>query len=211
MRSTMTRTSINRVHRAAAFAKGEAGFTLIEIMVAATVLAVVSLSFMGYFVTAMERSADNNHRIIAANLARMKAEELKEAFRTPAPAGSLDPTRYSQLVQALSPGTVLTVQREQANAGHGAMALFNGLLEPYTPVDEEGGSVQATVYRFQVKIDRASDGRLETLNDANRPIFPLYMERSLTRMIVTVYWGAADDGSPAASKSVALDTYLTGS
>jgi prepilin-type N-terminal cleavage/methylation domain-containing protein len=206
----MTRTNIKRICKAGAFVKEESGFTLIEILVASAVLAIVSLSLMGYFVTAMERSADNNHRIIAANLARMKAEELKEVFRKPLPPGSLYPTRYSQLVQTAASGSLEKVRREQANLNHGIPGLFSGLLEPYTPVDSSGGSVQATVYRFQVEIGKGQNSRLHAINEANRSLFPLSMEEALFRVIITVFWGAAGDGSPAASKSVALDTYFIG-
>lgn len=195
---------------AAAPGRNEHGFTLIEILVAVTILSIVSLAFMGYFVTAMERSADNNHRIIAANLARLKAEELKEAFRKPLPAGGLYETPYVQLVEALPTGAYARIAAEDANAGLGVAAMFKGMLDPHLPVDAAGGSVHSTLYRFQVEVSNRSDERLQQLNAANQRLFPLRMEKSLLRMVVTVFWQTAEDGNPAAAKSVSLDTYLVG-
>lgn len=210
MPSITIRKNTSSKRPAAAPERNEHGFTLIEILVAVTILSIVSLAFMGYFVTAMERSADNNHRTIAANLARLKAEELKEAFRQPLPTGGRYETYYAQLVEEMPPGAYALIMSADANAGQGVAGMFKGMLDPHLPIDEAGGSVHSTLYRYQVEISNRSDERLQQLNAANQFLFPLRMEESLLRMVVTVFWQTAEDGSPVATKSVSLDTYLIG-
>jgi len=59
----------------------ERGLTLVEVLAAITILAVITVTLISYFVAAMERSADESRRIIAANLARMKAAELRQMVK----------------------------------------------------------------------------------------------------------------------------------
>ncbi|XID92591.1 prepilin-type N-terminal cleavage/methylation domain-containing protein [Paenibacillaceae bacterium WGS1546] len=59
----------------------ERGLTLIEVLAAVTILAIISVTIISYFIAAMERSADESRRIIATNLARMKAAELRQTVR----------------------------------------------------------------------------------------------------------------------------------
>ncbi|MNZ89096.1 hypothetical protein D3C78_1080010 [compost metagenome] len=207
----MIKKNIKSCPSVAAGLREEKGFTLVEILVAVSILSIISVSFMGYFMTAMERSADNHHRVIAANLARLKAEELKESFRAELPAGSSYRNKFEHLAHAMSENSSYKVTRDTASTGGEPAKLFEGLLDPFNPVDSYTGTIDTTLYRYQVEVSSKQLDRLQLLRTANAGIFQFRTQEALIRMVVTVYWGAADDGSPSAFKSVVLDTYLVGS
>ncbi len=60
------------------FLRTERGSSLIEVIVALTVLSVISLSFMHYFYQAEQSIQVSDRKLIAANLARQEAEKWKQ-------------------------------------------------------------------------------------------------------------------------------------
>ncbi|MBM7622735.1 prepilin-type N-terminal cleavage/methylation domain-containing protein [Sporohalobacter salinus] len=55
----------------------ERGMTLIEVLVGITILAVILISILGYFVRSTKVVSETEKRSIALNLAQKKMEELK--------------------------------------------------------------------------------------------------------------------------------------
>mgnify|MGYP001241989999 CR=1 FL=1 len=117
--------------------RGESGLTLVEILIAVTIMSVVTVTMAAYILSAMERSAEQNRRTIAVHLARYKAAELREAFKEPA---EYDPLR----AYVASAGTATFTA-----ASAGPLA---GLLNDTV--------INGTTYRYQVVLRPDADERL---------------------------------------------------
>ncbi len=70
-------TSLRRMWRTSD--PGERAFTLVEVLIAAAVVAVALVPLFGLFVHGTRWTADSRHLITAVNLAQNKLEELKNA------------------------------------------------------------------------------------------------------------------------------------
>jgi type II secretory pathway pseudopilin PulG len=155
----------------------------VEILAAVTIMAVISVTLMGYFVSAMNKSTEQNKRIIGSNLARQKAAEVREFYR----ANSLS---YQSLQAAFSPST--PVREFDETSGN---AFINaGFLSPM--------EINGTQYRFKVKVDNNNLRRTELslLTSA-----PEQVDRYVLNLLISVYWGA--DASYEAQKT-SIETYI---
>ncbi len=68
--------------------KNSRGFSLIEVLVAASILAVILLAVVGLFSTAYSNVGDGGRRTKAVALAKQKMEELRDGIFPPSTAGS---------------------------------------------------------------------------------------------------------------------------
>lgn len=165
----------------------ERGFTLVEVLAALTVMAVIGVTITVYFVSALDRSAEESRRVIAANLARLKAAELRN-WAKEEEAGL---TRYQAL---------------RSLPGFGARRVFT---ENDPPFDASGllapADISGTTYRYEITLHRDEGAGSHTawLNS----VMDGEADRYLMRMIVMVYWNETADG-PSPAHAVALDTYL---
>lgn len=207
----MTRRNTDAGRKFPSARTNEQGFTLVEILLSVTLLAVVSISLTGYFTTAMDRSMDNTRRVTAANLARMKAEEIKAAFERPLSGESLYRNKYEQLETEMEENVQYQIDDRLASGGGPVYGLFDRLLAPFEPVEDEEQIGDKTVYRFKVSVGSLSADRPEQLRNANAALFSFRPQAKLIRLTVTVYWTAGRDGGVSPPRSFELDTYLVGS
>ena len=166
--------------------KDQHGLSLIEILIAVTIMSIISVTIMGYFVTAMDRSADENRRIIAANLARLKTGELREMgkksdFPASVAAGQ---SNYQSLLDELT----AVSERIYSEA-----APFPG---PHGTLLDPTEVINGTVYSYKAVLDKVY-----------RPGTDASIANYLLRLRVTVYWqeGAA---TLTSTNSTTIESYL---
>jgi type II secretory pathway pseudopilin PulG len=155
----------------------------VEILAAVTIMSVISVTLMGYFVSAMNKSTEQNKRIIGANLARQKAAEVRELYRT-------NSARYQTLMTSFTPSDHVREYDENNDA-----QLTNaGFLAPM--------EINGTKYRFKVQVDNdnARRSQLSLLTSA-----PGKVDRYVLSLHVSVYWGA--EASMEAQKT-SLESYV---
>jgi len=165
----------------------ERGFTLVEVLGALTVMAVISVTIMAYFISAVDRSAEESRRVIAANLARLKAAELR-SWAKQEDAGQ---TRYQALrnLPGFGAERVFTADDPPFDA--------NGLLDAV--------ELSGTTYRYEITLrrDEGAGSHTEWLSG----VMGGDSDRYLMRMIIRVYWKETASG-PSPAHSVMLDAYL---
>ncbi|MFC5531231.1 type IV pilus modification PilV family protein [Cohnella yongneupensis] len=162
----------------------ESGITLIEILGAVMILSIISVSLMGYFTSGLDKSADQSRKIIAANLARLKAAEIRDEMK--------DPANYAKL-QDLSASPY--VFKEQSD-----LPLSLNEVDWLAP-----SNVNGTNYNFIVSLDKRTDNARTAQLDALMNKEP---EQYLVPMSITVYWDVPAGASPAATKSTTIDSYV---
>ena len=169
---------------------------LVEILIAVTIMSLISVTMMSYYVSALEKSADESRRIIAVNLARSKLSELKGAFRG---------IQYQALMTYLASTPQHEPEVWKLKAAE--MTLHFG-----SKVALGVQNINTTDYRFLVTVDnRRIDaaglvlrkGKLNELLDV-----PDVSKKYLTKMTVTVYWSQGESESPPARYSTMLESYL---
>jgi type II secretory pathway pseudopilin PulG len=156
---------------------------LVEILAAVTIMSIISVIFIGYFVSAMNKSTEQNKRIIGANLARQKAAEVREFYRT-------DQAGYPLLLAGFS----TTVRTREFTETNDSQLVHTGFLSPM--------EINGTQYRFLVRVDNDNSRRsvLGTMASA-----PDLVDRYLLNMRVSVYWG--DEASYEAQKT-SIESYV---
>lgn len=118
--------------------RNTAGFTLVEVLVAASILGVILLAVAGLFSTAYSNVGDGGRRTKAVALAKQKMEELRDGIFPPSTAGSPETieaiyTRSWTVAVAGAPTQIATVTVTLAwpDAGHGTKQLtFTSLIVP---------------------------------------------------------------------------------
>lgn len=174
--------------------ENEQGITLVEILLAVTIMSIISVTMMGYFVSATEKSADQSRRVIGANLARLKAAEIREIFRGAAD----DPaSNYSKLWNEVSGGNPIVIANDSQ-----IPASLQSLHHPQNAQKvfsvAPTSSINGTVYRYLLEFSPAED------------IGSNEVKAYLVKMKVTVYWTADETTTPSARSSVAFDSYVRG-
>lgn len=106
----------------------EDGLSLVEILIAVTIMSIISVTLMGYFTSAVDKSSEESHRIIAANLARLKAAELRDGFKNQA--------EYDAVKSVINKHLVYTAKDPN---------ILNGLLNDTI--------INGTTYRYLVSLD----------------------------------------------------------
>lgn len=165
--------------------KEQRGFSLVEVLGAVTIISIISVTMMSYFIAGLNQSADESRRIIAANLARMKAAEIKESL---APYAAYEP-----FARVLSPGVNRFVSDAELPAGYRNRML----LEP----DQINGSS----YRYILTFNSTVDTRGKQLDDLMSFSPP---SEYLRGMSITVSWDNQSVPVPLPAKSTTIDTYL---
>lgn len=163
----------------------ERGLSLIEIVMAVTIMSVISVTMMGYFVHAMERSTDEKRRMIAANLARLKTAEIREMARKSDMAAPQ--TNYQVLLSSLAAASERTYSKDAP------------LPAPYQHLlDQE--IINGTTYTFEVKLDKAFRTELAVRMGGHADAY-------LLRLQVIVSW---QDGSMphTAANAAFIDAYI---
>lgn len=159
----------------------EDGMSLVEILIAVTIMSIISVTLMGYFTSAVDKSAQESRKIIGANLARLKAAELRDFFKT-----GYDDAIVSQLTSSPKFSGDLSSNGSELMKGRLASTEING-----------------TTYHYLVELDK-SYSRWE----ASDP-FRNDADDYLAQMFVTVYWSGQESlETPSAKASTTLDTYL---
>lgn len=154
-----------------------------EILAAVTIMSIISVIFVGYFVSAMNKSTEQNKRIIAANLGRQKAAEVREFYRT-------DGAGYPSLLA----GFTASVHMREFNETNDSQLVHAGFLSPM--------EINGTEYRFLVQVDNENPRRtvLGTVASA-----PELVDRYQLNMRISVYWGA--EASHEAQKT-SMESYV---
>ncbi|NQX59088.1 type IV pilus modification PilV family protein [Paenibacillus qinlingensis] len=159
----------------------EDGMSLVEILIAVTIMSIISVTLMGYFTSAVDKSAQESRKIIGANLARLKAAELRDTFKN-----GYDAAIMSQLASSPKFSGDLSSNGSQLMKGRLASTEING-----------------TTYRYLVELDK-SYARWEAADP-----FRNDSDNYMAQMFVTVYWSNADSlDAPSVKASTTLDTYL---
>lgn len=118
--------------------KNTKGFSLVEVLVAAAILAVILLAIAGLFSTAYSNVGHGGHRTKAVALAKQKMEEFRDGIFPPTTAGSPETvdgiyTRSWTVAVTGAPSQVATVTVTVAwpDAGQGTRQLtFASMLAP---------------------------------------------------------------------------------
>ncbi|WNR42375.1 type IV pilus modification PilV family protein [Paenibacillus roseipurpureus] len=159
----------------------EDGMSLVEILIAVTIMSIISVTLMGYFTSAVDKSAQESRKIIGANLARLKAAELRDTFKS-----GYDEAIASQL--ASSP-------KFTGDLSSNGSDIMKGKLAPT--------EINGTLYHYLVELDKSSS-RWESADP-----FRVDSDAYLAQMLITVYWSGQDSLDPPSAKlSTTLDTYL---
>ncbi len=167
-------------------ANNEDGISLVEILIAVTIMALISVTLMGQFTSAMDKSAEESRRIIAANLARLKAAELRNLFKAQDQFEVLKTKVSSAPHYYKYPGGTDPVSD----------LIGNKLIST---------DINGTTYQYRVEFDNTSDGNRKQDMDSQLT----NTEEFLARMLVTVYWaGDATSESLPPRTSTTLDTYI---
>lgn len=182
---------MNRAITARSLLKDERGLTLVEILIAVTIMSIISVSIMGYFVTSVQRSADESRRIIAANLARLKAAEMRDMARSNDVNGT--DTNYSLLLGAMSGSTAWELS-EGSPLPSAFQARYPNVLNP--------DSINGTTYTYRITLYKEGPRRA-TLNGQMSG----RADRYVARMSVHVAWRTGS-GADSSAGSTTLDTYL---
>ncbi|MGG1515064.1 type II secretion system protein [Paenibacillus oryzisoli] len=160
---------------------GEDGMSLVEILIAVTIMSIISVTLMGYFTSAVDKSAQESRKIIGANLARLKAAELRDAFKS----GYDD-----QIANLLSLQPKFT-----GNQSSMGSALMQGHLEATV--------INGTTYHYLVELEPSS-ARWEAADP-----FRTESDSYMAQMLLTVYWTDQESlTAPPLKLSTTLDTYL---
>ncbi|NHN29573.1 type IV pilus modification PilV family protein [Paenibacillus agricola] len=168
--------------RLRAWLEDQQGISLIEILAAVTIISIISVTMMGYFIAGLNKSADESRRVIAANLARLKAAEIKEKLK-PEEA-------YKHFIKALEPG-LNTFNQDSKLSDMGELL--------------EEDSINGSKYRFILAIRKDPGVRSEQLATLMNSSSP---DNYLLDMSITVYWDNSADSTPHPTKSTTVDTYL---
>lgn len=159
----------------------EDGMSLVEILIAVTIMSIISVTLMGYFTSAVDKSAQESRKIIGANLARLKAAELRDTFKD-----GYDSAIIAELIDN---------PRFTGDQSTNGSELMKGRLATT--------DINGTLYHYLVELDQ-SKLRWES-SDPFRNDADAY----LAQMYVTVYWlGQESLDKPSAKNSTTLDTYL---
>ncbi|HEY8528438.1 MAG TPA: type II secretion system protein [Paenibacillaceae bacterium] len=167
--------------------RNERGFTLVEVLASLTIMALISVTLIGYFVAAIDRSAEESRRVIAINLARLKAAELRDMAKQTTQDGS---TWYRKLREALPEAPKIFTQDDPG--------LFGPLLDSV--------EILGTTYRYQVTLYR-DEGEPGSHTEWLDGVMGENADKYLMRMILRVSWDDAAS-APSPGKSVVLDTSL---
>lgn len=169
----------------------ESGLTLIEILIAVSIMGIISVSLMGYFLSAMEKSAEENSRIIASNLARLKAAEIRKELQTK--------TEFDNFASWLGSAEMIGKDIHSADQfievpSEEERNTYQGWMQPTT--------INGTQYRYTLKFATEGPGASRKQELKTLMSDPDAYE---IRMIVQVHW-AGDQAKPA--KSTHVDTYI---
>lgn len=161
--------------------QNEDGVSLVEILIAVTIMSIISVTLMGYFTSAVDKSAQESRKIIGANLARLKAAELRDYFKT----------GYDDSI-----GPILSSNPKfTGNLSSTGSQMMMSRLEPTV--------INGTTYRYLVELGPSSP-RWESADP-----FRNDSDEYLAQMLVTVYWeGQETIDTPSAKSSTTLDTYI---
>lgn len=176
--------------------KDERGLTLVEVLAAVTILAIISVTIIGYFISAMEKSADESRRIIASNLARLKAAEFRQMIKR----SDIDSTGKSnyQLMYSMIPHDSKVVLTGTGFLGGAfASSAYSNLLAPTV--------INGTSYNYRVTLNPEGGAGPRTVeldakmtSDSGEYLIP---------MSVQVAWDG-DLVNPKPAKMTTLSTYL---
>ncbi|MDR6549546.1 type II secretion system protein [Paenibacillus qinlingensis] len=159
----------------------EDGMSLVEILIAVTIMSIISVTLMGYFTSAVDKSAQESRKIIGANLARLKAAELRDVFKT----------GYGDAIVPL----LTSSPKFSGDLSSNGSELMKGRLK--------ATEINGTLYRYLVELDK-SYSRWEAADP-----FRNDSDDYLAQMFVTVYWSGEESiAVPSAKSSTTLDTYL---
>lgn len=164
------------------------GLTLVEILAALVIIAIISVTFVSYFVSALEKSADESRRIIAANLARLKAAEIRHVLKPQ--------SEFEKLHAELNtlPGKLR--ENDDLPADFQDKGWLNAT------------EINGTVYKYILELN--SD--LPAGSEPRREVLKQLIDTSpdyLIRMTVTVSWGGNDPDMESRSvNSTQIDTYI---
>lgn len=170
--------------------RDDKGLTLIEILVAVTIMSIISVTIMSYFVAAIERSTEENRRIIAANLARLKVAEIRDMAKQ----YTLDPARsnYHYIVDYFSGSTDLVIDHDVIHALF-TTGDYAGIVEPET--------INGTTYYYEITFSK-TNVRMSELDLLGMGSSDNY----LLNMLMKVSWSDAMSTKPA--KETVVDSYI---
>jgi Tfp pilus assembly protein PilV len=161
------------------------GLSLIEILGAVTIMSIISVTLMGYFITGLNKSEEQSRRIIAVNLARLKAAEIRQSIK---PSDI-----YKDFL----------------------VTITDGKYDEHTilgTIDLSNQKVNGTTYHFKVSLEKRKDASLTASTSMKRNdelskqmAILSSPDQYLIPMSITVYW---DNDNSVASKSTAIDTYI---
>ncbi|WP_040952336.1 type IV pilus modification PilV family protein [Gorillibacterium massiliense] len=180
----------------------ERGLSLIEVLMAVTIMAIISIVVMSYFVSAMEKSADESRRIIAINLARQMQQEVRRVAADPNVFNEL--TNQVSSAPAPSHSIILTPLTLDSNSLKNAFMTKDASGAEVSRL--AGQELNGTEYRFRISLEptHTLDTLKFGLTDAKA--------KKLLRMKTTVYWqipeSAVETQEPSARMSASLDSYL---
>lgn len=179
-------------------ANNQSGLTLVEILIAVTIMSVLSVTIMALFMSGTEKSTQDSKVIIAANLARSKLSELRETFS--------NTDNYTALRTYFATPSSLVLKN--------ALDIPADLHDQIGTVFEE--EINNTTYRYLIQINNrnsnedGTDSRKSVLSAA----FPYFsapntaMENYMIKVKVTVYWGVPETDNPPDNRAATLDSYL---
>ncbi|WP_438448256.1 type IV pilus modification PilV family protein [Gorillibacterium sp. sgz5001074] len=178
--------------------RDERGISLVEILIAVTIMAFITATLMGYFMSAMEKSADQSRRVIAANLARLKVAEIRKVFQ--------ESTKYELLEPFLNANTHYVKLTSNSVSGLMSSAGVAPLFGPNYIDLSPTPAINGTVYHYNLEIDDKDEGRNLSMEDQMVPSTDL--TDYLISMKVTVYWTAAETATPSGAMSTFLESYI---
>jgi prepilin-type N-terminal cleavage/methylation domain-containing protein len=183
----------------------ERGMTLVEILAAVTIMAIISVAIISKFVAAMDKSSEESRRIIASNLARLKAAEIRSMSKLTDVDVQNPPRSNFDLLRVDIGGvkTTFDYSTHPLPSTFRTVPAYIDLLKPAV--------VNGTEYDYEVTFEPEgfSDARKSQLtSEMNLSHAAAGAGGYLIRMWVKVSWDPQQDGTPKAAKFTTLDTYI---
>jgi prepilin-type N-terminal cleavage/methylation domain-containing protein len=186
------------------------GFSLIEVLAAMTILSIISVSLMAYFLQGLDMTKDQHQRVIASHFAKKKMDELREHF--------LNNDNYDKLYDYMSTLSepMIVFNDHQTVKNHGTIAdltsiEFKAVMEDCLDLV----MLDSTPYQYLLEVDKRLEMDIDGdgVNELTRmgQLNQMSSSDTSSRIIkatLTVYWSPTENLTPAAKDRISMEFYL---
>jgi prepilin-type N-terminal cleavage/methylation domain-containing protein len=191
--------------------KNQKGFSLIEILAAMSILSIITVSLLAYFLQGIDISENQHQRVIASQYAKMKINELRDHFKVTGNYSKLHHYVYQQSDLIILFNDHTSIKNNWTIADIPSQDMRAALLNRLNSTQLDSSN-----YRYLLEIDRTTSedrngdgvdeqtrkGKLDDLNQVD-------ISTSFLKARLIVYWSSSENLIPVAKDSVSVDFYIT--